>query len=190
VVLGVKVGVSICLVVAQSGTFASMKKYTRTLVILALVALISFMFYKYRQPRFLAGDPVPDFEVSLISGERAKLSDLKGKYVLLQFWGSWCGPCRQENPELAALYQKYHARGFEIFSIGIETNPTAWKNAILQDGLTWKYHAMEAGDFDGGQAKQFNIKSIPTTFLLNPEGIIMGVSLKPEYINKMLSEKI
>lgn len=162
----------------------------QTLLLIALLAIVAYVFYQYRQPRFAAGEKAPDFELGLLNGERAKLSDLKGKYVLLQFWGSWCGPCRKENPELVALYKTYHERGLEIFSIGIEQSPGAWQNAIAQDGLLWKYHAMESSEFAGEVATQYNIKSIPTTFLLNPEGVIMGVSLKPEYINKMLSEKI
>lgn len=165
-------------------------KTTRTLGLFALLALVALIFYKYRQPRFVAGEKAPDFEVGLLSGQRAKLSDLQGKYVLLQFWGSWCAPCRKENPELVALYKKYHARGFEIFSIALEPSPRSWQRAIVQDSLLWKYHAMESAEFDGGRAKQFNIKSIPATFLLNHEGVIMGVNLKPEYIDKMLREKL
>ncbi|MDO8367924.1 MAG: TlpA disulfide reductase family protein [Saprospiraceae bacterium] len=165
-------------------------KFSRTLILLSLFAIVAFVFYKYRQPRFLAGEKAPDFEVGLLTGERAKLSDLQGKYVLLQFWGSWCGPCRKENPELVALYQKYHDRGFEIFSIGIEQNPQAWQRAITQDGLVWKYHSMESSEFSGELAQKFNIHQIPTIFLINAEGVIMGVNLRPEYIDKMLSEKI
>lgn len=165
-------------------------KHTRTLIFLSLFAIVAFVFYKYRQPRFVAGEKAPDFEVGLLTGERAKLSDLQGKYVLLQFWGSWCGPCRKENPELVALYQKYHDRGFEIFSIGIEQNPQAWQRAITQDGLLWKYHSMESSEFSGELAQKFNIVQIPTIFLLNAQGVIMGVNLKPEYIDKMLGEKI
>lgn len=165
-------------------------KNKRNLILLALVAIVAYVVYQYRQPKFVAGENAPDFEVSLLNGERAKLSDLKGKYVLLQFWGSWCGPCRKENPELVALYQKYHDKGFEIFSVGIEPNPRQWQNAIAKDGLVWKYHTMESGEFDGGIAKQYNIKSIPAIFLINPEGVIMGVNLKPEYLQRMLQEKI
>ncbi|MFN0037825.1 MAG: TlpA family protein disulfide reductase [Saprospiraceae bacterium] len=165
-------------------------KHTRTFALFALLALVAFVFFQYRQPRFVAGEKAPDFEVGLLNGERAKLSDLKGKYVLLQFWGSWCGPCRKENPQLVELYRKYHDRGFEVFSVALEQNPRAWQRAIEQDGLVWKHHAMESAEFDGGRAKQFNIKSIPATFLLNSEGVIMGVNLKPEYMDKMLGEKL
>ena len=161
-----------------------------TFLIIILLLLVALIYVKYRQPRFVAGEQAPDFEVGLMNGERAKLSDLKGKYVLLQFWGSWCGPCRQENPELVALYQKYHEKGFEIFSVGIEPTERAWKKAIENDGLVWKYHTMESSEFNGGRAQQFNVHSIPTLFLINPEGVIMGVNLKPIYMDKMLREKL
>jgi thiol-disulfide isomerase/thioredoxin len=166
-----------------------MKNY-RTLLIIGSLVIVAYIFYQYRQPRFGSGELAPDFEVALLNGERVRLSDLKGKYVLLQFWGSWCGPCRRENPELVKIYQEFHNKGFEIFSIGIEQNPRAWQSAIQQDGMVWKYHSMESGEFNGGLALQYNIKSIPATFLLNPEGQIMGVNLQPVYIARMLKEKI
>lgn len=153
-----------------------------------LLALVALLWYRYRQPNFVMGDAAPDFEAILKSGEKARLSDLRGKYVLLQFWGSWCGPCRAENPHLVNLYQRYHEGGFEIFSIGIEQRPEAWAKAIAADGMVWKYHAMESQDFSGGQARQYNIHSIPTTFLLDPQGTIVGVNLSPEQIGKTLSK--
>lgn len=166
-----------------------MKKYRFPLIVVGII-VFAYAVYQYRQPSFSAGEKVPDFSIPLASGTSGNLSDLRGKYVLLQFWGSWCGPCRRENPELVRIYQQFHERGFEIFSIGIENNPTSWQKAIEKDGLIWKYHAMEAGDFSGEIAQLFNIKSIPTLFLLNPEGVIMGVNLSPEYLNRMLKEKL
>jgi len=157
---------------------------------IVLLLLLAFAWYRYRQPNFIMGDAAPDFEVSLLRGEKARLSDLKGKYVLLQFWGSWCGPCRAENPALAGLYAQYHDRGFEMFSIGIEQSPEAWQRAIAADGMNWKYHAMEDQDFGGGQAKQYHITSIPTTFLINPDGVITGVNLSPKEIDKTLSARL
>lgn len=155
-----------------------------------VAASLLFAWYKYRQPRFIAGETAPDFEVTLVDGQKARLSDLKGKYVLLQFWGSWCGPCRAENPELARIYAQYRGAGFEIFSIGIENSALAWKKAIERDSLVWKYHAMESGAFDGGVSLQYNIKVIPSTFLINPDGDIMGVNLTPEQIEKTLSQHL
>lgn len=153
-----------------------------------LLALGAFLFYQYRQPRFVAGEKAPDFSVTLANGEAFRLSDLKGKHVLLQFWGSWCGPCRAENPHLAELYRKYHNAGFEIVSIAIEQNSRNWQRAIETDGMAWKYHAAEFGQFNGPLARLFNIRSIPTTFLISPEGVIMGVRLSPEMIEKMLRQ--
>ena len=159
-------------------------------LVVLLILLLAFAWHRYRQPNFIMGDAAPDFEVTLQSGDKARLSDLRGRYVLLQFWGSWCGPCRAENPALAALYAQYHDRGFEVFSIGIEQRREAWERAIAADGMAWRYHAMEDQDFNGGQARQYNITSIPTTFLLNPEGVIAGVNLTPEQIGKTLAARL
>lgn len=166
------------------------QKNLRLGIAAAVILAIVFGIWKYRQPRFSGGDKASDFTVKLINGNEARLSDLKGKYVLLQFWGSWCGPCRQENLYLYELYKKYHERGFEIFSVGLETQERYWRNAIQVDRLIWPYHTMESASFDGPVAKLYNIKSIPATFLLNPDGVIMGVNLAPDYLNKMLSEKL
>lgn len=157
--------------------------------IILAVGLV-FAWYKYRQPHFIAGEKAPDFEVVLADGQNARLSDLKGKYVLLHFWGSWCGPCRAENPHLAVIYQKYENKGFEIFSVGIEQSAEAWQRAIEHDGLAWRHHSMEPGDFGGGASKLYNVKVIPATFLINPDGDIMGVNLPPEQIEKILSERL
>lgn len=155
-----------------------------------LISALLFAWYKYRQPRFIAGDKAPDFEVVLADGQKAGLADLKGKYVLLHFWGSWCGPCRAENPHLAAIYQQYQGLGFEIFSIGIEQNKEAWQRAIERDNLIWPFHTMESGEFDGGVARLYHVKAIPSTFLINPDGNIMGVNLSPEQIEKTLSQQL
>ncbi len=158
--------------------------------LIALAAIVLFTWYWYRLPRFRSGDRAPDFEITLIDGRTAHLSDLRGKYVLLQFWGSWCGPCRAENPALAKIYKVYGGKGFDIFSIGIERSAQAWKRAIQQDGVLWPYHAMEPQSFSGNVARMFNVKSIPTTFLLDPDGVIIGTNLSPEQIEKKLSDQL
>ncbi|MEI6409603.1 MAG: TlpA disulfide reductase family protein [Bacteroidota bacterium] len=159
----------------------------KNLIFLAAFILIWFAWRWYRMPHVRAGETVPDFQATLVTGEQMHFSDLKGKYVLLQFWGSWCGPCRRENPQLLALYNKYHDKGFEIFSVGVESNPQQWKNAMQHDGMIWKYHTSELQSFDGAIPKQFNIKSIPTTILVNNDGTIMGVDLDPDQIGKRLA---
>jgi thiol-disulfide isomerase/thioredoxin len=162
-------------------------KINKIWILVFAVMLISLAWYIYRQPAFRAGDPLPDTSIQLPSKEVIQLSDLKGKYVLLQFWGSWCGPCRRENPHLVELYSRYHQAGFEIVSIGVEENQKAWESAIARDQMRWKYHSTELKMFDGKLPKLFNIKSIPTTFLINPDGIITGVGLDPGQIDKQLA---
>ena len=163
-----------------------MQSILRPVLIIALIAAAFFAWRQYRKPNFTPGDPVPDFTTTLINGQQLHLSDLRGKYVLLQFWGSWCGPCRAENAQLVQLYQRYHSRGLEICSIGIEQDSLAWQRAIRQDGMIWLYHCMEAQDFNGGIARQFNIHSIPATYLLNPQGVIMGVNHDMDRLENVL----
>ena len=158
-------------------------------IVVALAAAV-FFWYKYRAPHYLTGDQAPDFEVALADNTLVKLSDLRGKHVLLQFWGSWCGPCRRENPHLLKLYRRYHDKGFEVFSVGIEQSPKAWQRAIEQDSMIWRYHSADFNDFKGGVAKQFNITSIPATFLIDPQGMIVGVNLAPEQMEKLLSKRL
>jgi thiol-disulfide isomerase/thioredoxin len=169
------------------------KKITRmkqTAILAGLVLLVAFAWYWYRTPRFVAGETAPDIELNLANGQKASLSALRGQYTILQFWGSWCGPCRAENPFLVQLYDRYQSKGLAIVSIGIERNAESWQRAIQNDGLRWPAHTMESGDFDGPLARQFNIRSIPATFLLNPEGHIMGVNLRQEQLERMIREKL
>ncbi len=167
-----------------------MKKRSINLILIAAAILIAFIWYRYRQPRFIAGEQAPDFQVTLSDGSSARLSDTRGKYTLLQFWGSWCGPCRAENPALAMLYRKYHEQGFEIFSLAIEQSPRNWQRAINDDGMIWKHHSMESADFGGPVSRQYNIKSIPALFLINPEGDIMGVNPAPDELDKILGARL
>jgi thiol-disulfide isomerase/thioredoxin len=160
------------------------------LFLVALALLVTFAWYQYRKPRFVAGEVVPPFTATLLNGQTIAFDEFKGKYVLIQFWGSWCGPCRAENPLLVELYNKYHNRGFEIFSIGVEQNAQAWQRAIARDGLTWPYHTADMKRFDGELAKMFNIHSIPSTFLVDPMGWIIRVNPDPSEIDRILSEKL
>ena len=119
-----------------------------------------------------AGDNAPNFEATLVDGTEFQLSDLRGQYVLLDFWGSWCGPCRRENPNLVQFY-KDHKDEVTIVSIALEKNNDYWKHAIMKDGLEWKYHIVERFVFTSGIAKKFGVSAIPTKILISPEGIIL-----------------
>lgn len=162
----------------------------RNLLILMAFLAAAYLWYCSRQPRFITGQEAADFEATLLNGQTARLSDFRGKHVLLQFWGSWCGPCRAENPHLVNLYRKYHDRGLEIISVGLESNKNAWKAAIERDGLLWPYHTEENARFSGPLAGLYNIHSIPATFLINAEGTIIGVNLLPTQLDKLLAERL
>lgn len=157
------------------------------LIVLALAAVV--LFYWWRMPRYGTGAQVTDFELTTPQGQKVRLSDLKGKMVLVHFWGSWCGPCRKENPALADIYNTYHDKGFEVLSIAVERNPDGWERAIERDGITWPYHVMESGDFDGPITSQFNVHAIPAVFLINKEGQLMANNPSPAVLGKILSEQ-
>ena len=136
---------------------------------------------------------MPAFDATLDSGEMLQLKDLAGSYVLLHFWGSWCGPCRKENQELVQLYKGMQELGtdiFEIVSIGIETNRESWLAAIEKDGLTWPYHVGAFQRFRSPLAKQFGVREIPTTYLIGPDGKIILVNGKPDEIADEVKEHL
>lgn len=137
-----------------------------------------------------------DFTATLLDGQSFKLSDLQGKYVLLDFWGSWCGPCRRENPELVALYRDTRdvtykgAGGMEIVSVGIETKKESWLKAIQSDGLSWKYQIGEFERFKSPIATLYGVKEIPTKYFISPEGRVLMVNPKLAEVKSYLAENI
>ncbi|MCC7246846.1 MAG: TlpA family protein disulfide reductase [Saprospiraceae bacterium] len=161
-----------------------------TIIIIGLLIVVALAWYQYRKPKFVAGESAPDFNITLADGQSKPFSALRGEYTILQFWGSWCGPCRAENPFLVEMYEKYHSRGLNIVSVGIERSEESWRRAIQNDGMIWPAHTIESGNFDGPLARQFNIHSIPATFLINAQGQIMGVNQRQEHLRKILAEKL
>jgi len=154
--------------------------------------------YVYQLPAFDDGELAPNFSWTTTSQEEVKLSDLKGNFVLLDFWGSWCGPCRGENPYLVKLYDKYNTAnfknidGFEIVSIGIERNTKRWQSAIKKDNLKWPHHVYDETKsfkfFNSKIASQYSIKAVPTKYLINEKGLIVSVNPTVEEIDKILAE--
>ncbi len=125
------------------------------------------------------GQPAPTFEINNLQNQKINLDSFKGQYVLLDFWGSWCAPCRQENPILVMMYERYKdkpfkkASGIQFFSIAFDKDSDTALKAIQSDGLVWPHHAIETNLFDSEIAKLYKIRSIPTKFLIGPDQIIM-----------------
>ncbi len=160
------------------------------IVALALTATVVIGRVLYFLPEYKRGEAAPDFVATLPDGQTFRLSDLRGRYVLLHFWGSWCGPCRLENPKLRDLYLRYENRGFTIVSIGVEKDTVRWQRAIAQDGLTWPYHFIQVTPslrfFDTPLANQFGIKKLPTLILVEPQGNIEQVNPDVEALEARL----
>ena len=125
----------------------------------------------------IVGSEAPEIELNSPKGKTIKLSKLKGKVVLVDFWASWCGPCRKENPHVVEAYHKYKktkfktGKGFEVLSVSLDKNEDAWKKAILKDQLVWKNHGW---DKDQTASKAYQVRSIPSAFLIDGTGKIVA----------------
>ncbi|RZJ63815.1 MAG: TlpA family protein disulfide reductase, partial [Flavobacterium sp.] len=136
------------------------------------------------------GIAATDFTQNDLNGKPFKLSSLRGKYVLVDFWASWCVPCRAENPNLVKAYQKLKDKNFEIVGVSLDQgSKDAWANAIKQDGLPW----IQVSDLNGWKnevALMYGINSVPQNLLINPQGIIIGKNLRGEELTEKLFELI
>ena len=128
----------------------------------------------------------PDFTQTDVAGKKLNLKNFRGKYILLDFWASWCQPCRAENPELKRIYSLYKENNFEIVSISLDSDRKLWLSAIEKDELPW-IHLSDLNGWKNSAATQFYIEAIPANFLIDPKGIIMGKNLSTDDLEKKLN---
>ena len=121
-------------------------------------------------------------------GDTLRLSDYKGKIVLLDFWASWCGPCRKENPNVVKLYEKYKKDGFEVFSVSLDKSKEGWEKAIKQDGLNWEGHVSDLKFWNSSAARSYNVSSIPFTVLIDKEGKVIKTRLRGAQLESVLQD--
>lgn len=133
------------------------------------------------------GSNAKNFTLDTPDGSKISLSDYKGKYTLIDFWASWCGPCRKENPALVKVYQKYKTKNFDILGVSLDDNLEKWKNAIETDKLEWK-HVSDLKGWENQVAMMYNVESIPSSYLLDTEGKIIAKSIRSEELDMLLKK--
>jgi peroxiredoxin len=133
------------------------------------------------------GQPAPEIALPDTTGQVVKLSSFKGKYVLVDFWAKWCGPCRQENPNVVKAFNKYKDKGFTVFGVSLDRSKGDWMQAIKQDGLTWT-HVSDLKYWQSEAAKSYNITGIPFSVLLDPNGTIIAKNLRGRALDRKLEE--
>ncbi len=134
------------------------------------------------------GEMAPNIVLQNPQGDTIQLKDLKGKYVLLDFWASWCQPCRQNNPHLVQIFEKYHFQGLEIFSVSLDEMKERWMNAIKVDKLKWQYHGCDFQKWNGIAVNKYKVASIPAVFLLDKNGKIIAKNLHGATLDTKLNE--
>ncbi len=140
--------------------------------------------------RLINGAILPDVSLPTLRGTPLAISEFKGNIVLVDVWASWCKPCRKQNPDLVALYSQYKDRGFKIYSISLDSDRDAWVKAIKTDKLNWPYQVSELKGWGSVVVDSFNINAIPTSFLLDETGMIIGKDLRVSALEKLLEKRL
>lgn len=146
--------------------------------------IAKFAAQKAKTAHLGIGKVAPEIDLLSPEGKNVKLSSLKGKLVLIDFWASWCGPCRRENPNVVKVYNQYKDKGFEIYGVSLDKDRNAWLKAIEQDGLTW----LHVFDQQSAAAQTYQVSAIPQTYLIDKEGNILAKNLRGKALENKVAE--
>lgn len=160
-----------------------MKKIIPVLVLLFLAT------FSNAQPEVAnITDPRLQIKLPTVAGDSITLASQKGKVILLDFWASWCGPCRVSNKKLVKLYEKYKSQGFEIFGVSLDQEKRDWEKAIQKDKIAWLQVNDPRGSWNAKTAADWNISVLPTSFLINKKGDVVAIDLEGKELEKMIKE--